>query len=399
MIKIQTIPFFLYDRSMSTNTTTFWTPLWSQSMAKEMFNGKLVGRNKTICFQLKAYVGGTNIRLRFSNASGLVDYQIASMTVWIEQACHRVTMNGKSAFPIPRGTHPYSDVLNVRIHANDVIEVRIFFTTVICDANRTETSARLYRGDQTMVKELMITPLPNRVNRVLGIYNAVPSLELIEVETTQEAKVIVAFGDSITAMNRWVEPLREHLHEKFNDNFVLLNAGISGNCLLYEVGTLFRGVFGRKAVDRFKTDVLDVNQLHTVIFALGINDMSYYRTKTKDIINFERFQSALMDITHQLQARNVRIVVCTLTPRMGFKLLKFTREMEELRVRINDWIRSCDSFDGVFDMDAVIRDAIQRNVIDARYHQGDHLHPNEAGGQKIADAIDLDLLVGRVKES
>lgn len=46
-------------------------------------------------------------------------------------------------------------------------------------------------------------------------------------------------------------------------------------------------------------------------------------------------------------------------------------------------------------MDAVLRDAKQTNVIDARYHQGDHLHPNQAGGQRIADAFDLDRLVGR----
>jgi lysophospholipase L1-like esterase len=26
---------------------------------------------------------------------------------------------------------------------------------------------------------------------------------------------------------------------------------------------------------------------------------------------------------------------------------------------------------------------------------GDHLHPNDAGGQAIADAIDLSMLVGR----
>ena len=66
-----------------------------------------------------------------------------------------------------------------------------------------------------------------------------------------------------------------------------------------------------------------------------------------------------------------------------------------LRVQINEWIRSCGYFNEVFDMDAVLRDAKQTNVIDARYHQGDHLHPNQAGGQRIADAFDLDRLVGR----
>ena len=47
------------------------------------------------------------------------------------------------------------------------------------------------------------------MGEMMGIYTIVPTLDRIEIETIIEPKVIVAFGDSITAMNHWVKPLRE----------------------------------------------------------------------------------------------------------------------------------------------------------------------------------------------
>lgn len=67
-----------------------------------------------------------------------------------------------------------------------------------------------------------------------------------------------------------------------------------------------------------------------------------------------------------------------------------------LRLRLNDWIRTADVFDYVFDAEVVVRE--QRE--DGWYfregiHMGDHLHPNAVVGQLLADAWDLDRLVGR----
>lgn len=385
--------FFLYDKSMKISTA-HWTPLWSQAMAKALING-VSYKNKTSCFRFKAYVKGTSIRLRFSNVTGKSNIILGSVNLWKNNTSYAVTLNQNEFITITKGDRLYSDVIKLPIEIEDEIEVRIHFKTAVSDLNYTEANAQLYHGNQTRKIKPLSNPIHSMMNEMMGIYTAVPVLDLIEIETIQEPKVLVAFGDSITAMNRWVKPLRERIHQKYHNEFCLMNAGISGNCLLFEIIRPFANMFGRKGVERFETDVLDVEHLHTVIFALGINDMSYYRKKTKDIINFDNYTQALMKIADQVHAHNARIVVCTLTPRKGFKLLKFTDEMEMLRIEINKWIRSCGYFDEVFDMDAVIRDSKHPNVIDARYHQGDHLHPNDLGGQRIADAFDLDRLVGR----
>ena len=51
--------------------------------------------------------------------------------------------------------------------------------------------------------------------------------------------------------------------------------------------------------------------------------------------------------------------------------------MEALRVRINGWIRDSALFDYMLDADALLRDQKNPSFTDERYHQGDHLHPNQ----------------------
>ena len=66
------------------------------------------------------------------------------------------------------------------------------------------------------------------------------------------------------------------------------------------------------------------------------------------------------------------------------------------RLLFNEWIRTADIFDYVFDAEKVVRE----ERADGYYygeglHQGDHLHPNAAGGQRLADAYDLKKLTGK----
>ena len=68
--------------------------------------------------------------------------------------------------------------------------------------------------------------------------------------------------------------------------------------------------------------------------------------------------------------------------------------MEALRIRINEWIRSNDLFDYVFDADALLRDEENPACIKKALHQGDNLHPNAAGGERMAQGYDLTALTG-----
>lgn len=47
------------------------------------------------------------------------------------------------------------------------------------------------------------------------------------------------------------------------------------------------------------------------------------------------------------------------------------------------------------DADELMKDPKKTEWFDDKYHQGDHLHPNAEGGQRMADAYDLAKLVGK----
>ena len=53
------------------------------------------------------------------------------------------------------------------------------------------------------------------------------------------------------------------------------------------------------------------------------------------------------------------------------------------------------AFDGILDFDAVVRDPGRPSHLAAAYDSGDHLHPNDAGYQAMAESIDLRLLSKR----
>ena len=186
--------FFLYDKYMKI-PTSYWTPIWSQAMAKALING-LSYKNKTSCFQFKAYVKGTSIRLRFSNVTGKTSVNLGSVTLWKNNTSYGVTVDQNESIVINKGDRLYSDVIKMPIEIEDEIEVRIHFKTAVSDLNYTEANAQLYHGDQTKRTDSLSNPLHSIMNEMMGIYTAVPVLDLIEIETIHEPKVIVAFGDS-----------------------------------------------------------------------------------------------------------------------------------------------------------------------------------------------------------
>lgn len=61
---------------------------------------------------------------------------------------------------------------------------------------------------------------------------------------------------------------------------------------------------------------------------------------------------------------------------------------------MNHWIRTQSPADAVVDFEAAVADPANPDHLDARYDGGDGLHLNPFGYQRLADAVDLDLLTG-----
>ena len=66
----------------------------------------------------------------------------------------------------------------------------------------------------------------------------------------------------------------------------------------------------------------------------------------------------------------------------------------QVREAVNEWIRHIGTYDAVIDFDAAIRDPANPKRMLPAYDSGDHLHPNDAGYQAMANAVDLKLFQG-----
>ena len=73
----------------------------------------------------------------------------------------------------------------------------------------------------------------------------------------------------------------------------------------------------------------------------------------------------------------------------------YNPEKEAKREAVNEWIRTGGDFDAVIDFDKLAADPANPKHIKAEFDSGDHLHPNDAGYEAMANSVDLSLL-GRI---
>lgn len=110
---------------------------------------------------------------------------------------------------------------------------------------------------------------------------------------------IVAFGDSLTAVNHWTQGhlnwagyLSMGLFDVFKNGSTVINSGIGGNRLIHAAERLERDVL------RYSPDI--------VIVCFGMNDCMHTRA--------EAFHQQLQDITQKIKASGANVILRTPNP-------------------------------------------------------------------------------------
>jgi len=101
----------------------------------------------------------------------------------------------------------------------------------------------------------------------------------------------------------------------------------------------------------------------------------------------------MQQLISRAHAAGLKFLCSTLTPFEGAGY--WTSDGEAGREQVNAFIRGASSCcDGIVDQDTATHDPAHPTRYLPAYDAGDHLHPNEAGLQAIADAVPLSLFGG-----
>ena len=339
--------------------------------------------------------GGTQVRLRFSNEFGLDPLAIADAHVALsvggarvqEGSDRAVLFGGAASVVIPPGAAIFSDPVTLTVAPLADVAVSFFIPSQVM---RAETYHAFAGGDNFEAH-----------GDVAGAADlAAPStlhswyfFDGIDVPAEDGSRAIVALGDSITdgarmTMNsnhRWPNLLAARLSDdKQLAHAAVLDEGIGGNRVLNDVA-------GPNALARFDRDVLAQDGVQAVIVLESINDIGHLTRPLGpgDEVTADQLEEGLRQMADAAHQHGIKVFAATLTPYKGASY--WSEKGEQMREAVNRFIRTSSDFDGVIDFDKATQDAESPQTYNPQYDSGDHLHPNDAGYQAMANAVDLAL--------
>ena len=337
-------------------------------------------------------VGGSRVRVRFSNAFGGAALPLTAAAVArpvggragvpaiVPGSSRPLTFGGRRSVTVPVGAQIVSDPVPLPAGRGENLTVTVYLATGQATLNLTShpgsrTTSYLIGGDQHAAADL-----PGAVG-VAHWY----LLSGVEVEADAPALAIV--GDSLTdgrgsttdGNDRWPDQLFAR-----GPRAAVLNQAAGGNRVLNDG-------LGPNVLARLDRDVLATSGVDRMLLFEGVNDIGTAPATVAD-------QKAVTDdllvayeqIVLRAHAADLRVYGATITPfggNTGYDDPGGLREAS--RTAVNAAIRRRGLFDGVADFDAAVRDpAVPRQLLPA-YDTGDRLHLNPAGYRAIAQAVPL----------
>ncbi len=370
-----------------------WVTVWGNATSVSERRPESYARNITLRYPVTCAFGGEKVRLHFSNFCGTEAVTLSQVTIAPartdrEISLHNarlVTFGGEESVTIPAGQEIFSDEIAFRVKPKGVVSVSIYLEEFTLMRSGVVITGPLSKGFFSVGNQALASVLPLEQTRTTNTFYFLTG---VDVYTEDKNRAVILYGDSITAQS-WADYLAlECMDDPYNVTAVIRRAA-SGTRVLREYHCITYESYGLSGKNRFEREISTVSGADTVIIQQGINDIIHpvgtevnpFRPMS-DLPSVEELEEGLEYYSDIARKYGLKTYFGTLLPIYGWRTYAPFRE--DMKDKINDWLRSRGDIDGCIDFDEALRS--DENVYAFRdgYDSGDHLHPSEAAYKKMA---------------
>lgn len=386
-----------------------WVQTWGQAHAALSFF-YYPSCAKTYRMVVRSYFQGKAVRLELSNECAKNDVYIGAITIaacdengTFTGECRKITVNSNDSFCIKKGEVIRTDAVDIDVEADGYFCVSAYVEKGALRSGNLIDNVNLItvKGDVTREKSVTNQPrirdsVREVASKVLRMYfhKPIPLFQSVELLNETGATAITVFGDSISQQGYWTNAFSERIRKEYKGRYSVINKSIMGNRIRFDFGKRFicKGLFGISGLNRLQRDVLNYPDTEYVILALGTNDFLQPGTIMAGKGDFPKAQElfdAVVGIGKNLHESGKKFIV--------FNVLNFgecvdSRAHKEAEVTAYNKLleENKDKFHAVYDQAALCVNPDKPTCSKKEYLGRDYLHPNKAGGQIVADGVNLE---------
>lgn len=334
--------------------------------------------------------GGEQVRIHLTNRYGRTPLVVGAARVALRKSGSEIIaetdlalrFDGAEQVTIPVGGAVVSDPVELAVSAGTDLALSLYLpepTGLATLSHQPSEIAYVTAGNVTSTAELAA---PEEVPARFYVTG-------VDVLAPAGADIAVALGDSwfegvgstMSANLRSVDVINSRLGRGW-----VVNQGIGGNRLL-------TNEIGVPGLERFDRDVLSVPGVRTVLINFGINDLILGGMSGEPHATTDQLIAGFTEIARRAHAANLTIHAATIGPYAGCIYPGMPlAETQQTRTEVNEWLRTTDVFDSVFDVARAVEDPARPGFILPALDSGDGMHLNDAGHRAMGETVDIAAL-------
>ncbi|MCC8043622.1 MAG: GDSL-type esterase/lipase family protein [Oscillospiraceae bacterium] len=383
------------------NADCKWVCTWGCAVSVADRRPENYAKDLTLRYPIKNMLDGSAIRITLSNFCGNEPIAVtrayaaksAGESSVDPQTLTQITFNSSHSAVINNGCSLVSDTIPLDVKRGETITISLYFKDFTHMRTAVTVTGPFSGGYYAAGDYSAAEALPAAFSRPTNVYYFLSS---VDVFTDNNARAVICYGDSITAQS-WCGYLAQRVLDSDNKNTAIVRRAASGTRILRQYDNITYESYGLRGKIRFPAEIPVTAGADTVIIQQGINDIIHpvgtdvniFRPWS-DLPTAEEITDGLKRYLSLAHEYGMKAYLGTPLPIEGWRTYAPFRE--DLRCRVNDWMRSTADSDGCIDFDLALRNPENPSAFADGFDSGDHLHPSDKAYKKMAATVPEKIL-------